>query len=180
MCFAPADLIITTHRSPFMESHDVLRQALDQVSPKQIAAEMGVSASLVYKWAQGIGRGSGTVNPLDRVLQIYRVSRDDTVIQWLCRHAGGFFVKNPRAEKSSFDLMPATQAIVQQFAEMLSAISKAASDHTITDKEAATIRHEWDDLKRFTEGFVRCCENGDFGGIEKLGREIRKNTEDPA
>ncbi len=159
-----------------MESHEVLRQALDQVSPKQIAAEIGVSASLVYKWAQGEGHGSGTINPLDRVLQIYRVSRDDTVIQWLCKHAGGFFVKNPRAEKGDFDLMPATQAIVQQFAELLSAISQAAADHTITDKEASSIRREWDDLKRYAEGFVRCCENGDFGGIEKLGREMRERA----
>lgn len=156
-----------------MESHEVLRQALENASPKEIAAEIGVSLSLVYKWAQSTEIGSGTVNPLDRVMQIYRVSKDDNVIQWLCHRAGGFFVKNPRTEKGNFDLMPATQSIVQQFAEMLTAISKAAADHTITEKESKEIRREWDELKRFTEGFVRCCENGDFDKMEQLSRELK-------
>jgi hypothetical protein len=160
-----------------MDSHEVLRQAIENASPKEIAAEIGVSLSLIYKWAQPTDIGSGTVNPLDRVLQIYRVSRDDTVIQWICGQAGGFFVKNPRTSKADFDLMPATQAIVQQFAEMLTAISKAAADHMISDKEAKEIRREWDELKRFAEGFVRCCENGDFDGIEQMGREARPKRE---
>ena len=161
-----------------MESHEVLRQALENASPKEIAAEIGVSLSLVYKWAQSQDQGSGTVNPLDRVMQIYRVSKDDTVIQWLCHHAGGFFVKNPRMEKGNFDLLPATQSIVQQFAELLTAISKAAADHTITEKESKEIRREWDELKRFTEGFVRCCENGDFDKMEQLTREMRNHQKD--
>jgi transcriptional regulator with XRE-family HTH domain len=160
-----------------MESYEVLRQALENASPKEIAAEIGVSLSLVYKWAQSTDIGSGTVNPLDRVMQIYRVSKDDNVIQWLCHHAGGFFVKNPRMEKGNFDLMPATQSIVQQFAEMLTAISKAAADHTISEKEAKEIRREWDELKRFTEGFVRCCENGDFDKMEQLSREMKPKKE---
>lgn len=155
-----------------MESHEVLRTALENASPKEIAAELGVSLSLVYKWAQRADDvGSGTINPLDRVLQIHRISGDDMVIQWLCRKAGGFFVKNPRTGKEDFDLMPATQTIVQQFAELLTAISKAAADHEIDSKEASSIRKEWDDLKRFAEGFVKCCEDGDFDGIEKLQKE---------
>ena len=155
-----------------MESHEVLRTALENASPKEIASELGVSLSLVYKWAQRADDlGSGTVNPLDRVLQIHRISGDDMVIQWLCRKAGGFFVKNPRQGKQDFDLMPSMQTIVQQFAELLTEISKAASDHEIDAKEAAKIRHEWDDLKRYAEGFVRCCEDGDFAGIERLQKE---------
>lgn len=155
-----------------MESHEVLRKALEHANPKEISSELGVSLSLVYKWAQRADElGSGTVNPLDRVLQIHRISGDDMVIHWLCRKAGGFFVKNPRTGKDDFDLMPATQTIVQQFAELLTAISKSAADHEINAKEAATIRGEWDDLKRFTEGFVRCCEDGDFTGMEKLQSE---------
>ncbi len=163
-----------------MESHQVLRQALDGANPKEIASELGVSLSLVYKWAQRTDVGSGAVNPLDRVLQIYRISGSDAVIQWLCHKAGGFFVKNPRGGKEDFDLMPATQTIVQQFAEMLTAISKAAADHTITTQEAAHIRTEWDDLKRFAEGFVRCCEKGDFGGIERMEKERAEHARQAA
>ncbi len=159
-----------------MESHEVLRQALEKANPKQVASVMGCSVSLVYKWAQSADDGSGTVNPLDRVIQLFKITQDDMLIHWLCRKSGGFFVRNPKTGKGEFDLMPATQTIVQQFAEMLTAISKAAADHTITEEEAALIRQEWDDLQRFAEGFVRCCENGDFAGMEHLQKEVRHHT----
>jgi len=159
-----------------MESHEVLRQALEHANPKEIASELGISLSLVYKWSQpgDDEGGSGTTNPLDRVLQLFRITKDDFIIQWLCRKSGGFFVKNPHPGKGEVDLMPATQGIVQMFAELLTAISKAAADHKISSKEAAEIRHEWDELKRFTEGFVHCCEKGDFDGMERMQREIEK------
>ncbi len=157
-----------------MESHEVLRQTLEKSSPKEIAAELGVSLSLVYKWSQPNDDegGSGTTNPLDRVVRLFKVTNDDFIIHWLCRQTGGFFVKNPAVGRKDFDLMPTTQSIVQMFADLLTAISKAASDHNITKKEAAEIRHEWDELKRFTEGFVHCCEKGDFAGIEKIQNEL--------
>jgi hypothetical protein len=152
-----------------MQSHEVLRQAIEQANPKEIASEMGVSLSLVYKWSQPTEeQGSGTTNPLDRVEQLYRLTREDMIVQWLCRVAGGFFVKNPKAEKVGDELVPATQEIVQRFAELLTAISTAAQDEAISAAEAKKIRSEWDDLKRFTEGFVRCCENGDFAIAPRL------------
>lgn len=160
-----------------MESHEVLRLSLEKANPKQIAAIMGCSVSLVYKWAQSADDGSGTINPLDRVVQLFQITKDDMLIHWLCRKSGGFFVRNPKVDKGDFDLMPATQTIVLQFAELLTAISKAAADHEITDEEASVIRREWDDLKRFTEGFVRCCENGDFSGMEKLEREMKQKPQ---
>jgi hypothetical protein len=162
-----------------MESHEVLRQALEKANPKQISAVMGCSVSLVYKWAQSADDGSGTINPLDRVIQLFKITQDDMLIHWLCRKSGGFFVRSPKTGKGEFNLMPATQTIVQQFADLLSAISKAAADHTITEAEAATIRQEWDDLQRFTEGFVRCCENGDFAGIEHLRKDMKRLPTNP-
>ncbi len=160
-----------------MESHEVLRQALEKASPKEIAADLGVSLSLVYKWSQPADDegGSGTTNPLDRVVQLFRITQDDFIIQWLCRRSGGFFVKNPNRQKDDFDLMPATQAIVQMFAELLSAISRAAGDHAISAKEADEIRREWDELKRYTEGFVHCCEKGDFDGMQRIQHELERH-----
>jgi hypothetical protein len=72
-----------------MESHEILREAFQQTSPKEIAAEMGLSLSLVY-------------------------------------------------------------------------ITTAAADRTISVGESEKIRQQWDELKAFTEGFVRCCEEGNF------------------
>ena len=158
-----------------MESHEILHHALEQSSPKEVAAEMGVSLSLVYKWAQPADdTGSGTSNPIDRVLQLYQMTHDDAIVQWLCHKAGGFFVKNPKGTRADFDLVPATHSIVQRFAEMLTAISTAAADDSISNSEAANIRTEWDDLKRFAEGFVRSCENGDFAGLQNFAKDAAK------
>jgi hypothetical protein len=158
-----------------MESHEVVRQALTKGNPKEVAAELGVSLSLIYKWAQSDDEtGSGTPNPLDRVLQLYELTQEDHILQWLCLKGGGVFVKNPPSHcRKGFEVMPATQEIVQQFANLLSSISQAALDNAITEKEASAIRHVWDELKRYTEGFVRCCEEGDFA---HLNEDLKKAT----
>jgi hypothetical protein len=158
-----------------MESHDVIRTAFKKRGPKEVAAEMGLSLSLVYKWAQpNTDHGSGSRNPLDRVNQLRQFTEDTGLIQWLCEQAGGYFVRNPRSFcEDGFEVVPATNEIVQQFADLLSTISKAAVDSSITDDESEQIRGVWEQLKGFTEGFVRCCEEGDFEHIPKPGEPRR-------
>lgn len=147
-----------------MESHEIIRQALEKISPKEVASKMGVSLSLVYKWSQSDeDTGSGAANPLDRVRELYDLTHDDQLVQWLCQKADGFFVKNPpMGRKPSREVMPVTQEIVQKFADLLAAISTAAADNSISTQESEHIRHEWDELKRLTERFVKWCEQGDF------------------
>lgn len=150
---------------PRMESHQVIRAALEKVHVKEVADKMGLSLSLVYKWGerQDSDSKSGSANPLDRVKELYEHTQDDHIVQWLCNKADGYFVKNPPTSKRpGREVMPATQQIVQQFADLLSAISHAASDNCITKDEAKHIRHEWDELKRLTERFVNWCEQEDF------------------
>ena len=152
-----------------MESHEVIREAFKSAGPKEVAAEMGLSLSLVYKWAQPCAeKGSGSRNPLDRVNHLRSLTNDCRLIQWLCEQAGGYFVSNPKSHcQKGFNVVPATNGIVQQFADLLSSISEAAMDHSISDQEAKEIRRVWDLLKGFTEGFVRCCEEGDFENLPK-------------
>jgi len=147
-----------------MESHEIIRKALSNVHVKEVAEKMGLSLSLVYKWSQDDeAKGSGTVNPLDRVRHLYELTQDDEIVQWLCQKAGGVFVKNPpTGRKVGREVMPATQEIVQQFADLLASIGQAAADNCISQKEAENIRDEWDQLKRLTERFVKWCEAGDF------------------
>lgn len=156
-----------------MESHEIIRQALEKISPKEVAAKLGISLSLVYKWSQSDEEtGSGAANPLDRVRELYEMTHDDQLVQWLCQKAEGFFVKNPPVGRShGREVMPATQQIVQQFADLLAAISTAAADNSITAKESEKIRHEWDELKRSTERFVKWCEQGDF---VQLAEDLQK------
>lgn len=51
-----------------MQSHELLREVLQKTSAKQVAADLGLSLSMIYKWAEpDRGEGSGTANPLDRL-----------------------------------------------------------------------------------------------------------------
>jgi hypothetical protein len=94
---------------------------------------------------------------------LIRLTRDSRIIQWLCQQSGGFFVKNPKViNEGHRDVGPATNAIIQQFADLLESITTAASDRAISQEEAERIRLRWDDLKTTTEGFVRACEHGNF------------------
>lgn len=152
-----------------VESHEVLRDALEKISPKEVAAEMGLSLSMVYKWAQPQNeQGSGSINPLDRAAELMKLTKDPGIIQWLCAQEDGFFVRNPRgrAGKEANSVMPAMNLIVQQFADLLEAITKAALDSSISLDEARRIRQEWEQLKSSTESFVKACEHGDFDRLK--------------
>ena len=150
-----------------LESHDVLKEAIEKKGPKEIAAEMGLSLSLIYKWGQpNTDLGSGSRNPLDRVAQLMELTGELLIIQWLCREAGGHFVRNPPSRcEEGFEVLPATNEIVNQFAGLLAEVTQAAIDNSISPDESARIRKIWDELKMYTEGFVRCCEEGDFEHI---------------
>ncbi len=156
-----------------MESHEILKNSFESTSPKAVAAELGVSLSLVYKWAQEQSEtGSGSRNPLDRLLEIIRLTGDLRIVEWLCHKCDGYFVRNPDSScEEGLEVLPATSEIVDQFSKLLHRISESALDHSITQDEAATIRRSWDRLKCYAEGFVRCCEEGDFEAIEKAEKK---------
>ena len=164
-----------------MESHEVLKHSFEKTSPKAIAADLGVSLSLVYKWAQENSEtGSGSRNPLDRLLEIIRLTDDLRIVEWLCHKSGGYFVRNPDSScDEGFEVLPATSEILDQFSKLLHRISEAALDNSITQDEAEQIRRSWDKLKCYAEGFVRCCEEGDFEAIaeaENEGEPGKKKT----
>lgn len=151
-----------------MQSHEVLRDVLREGNAKEIAVAMGLSLSLIYKWAEPAEAGSGTANPLDRIEALIRCTKDLRIAQWICHGAGGFFIKNPKSNGSQAHfLIPATNQIVQEFADLLAVIASAAADDAITKQEAKAIRARWEELKSVTEGFVRCSEEGNFSPMKK-------------
>jgi len=157
-----------------MQSHELLREVLQKTSAKQVAADLGLSLSMIYKWAEpDEGDGSGTVNPLDRIEQMMRSTNDPRLVQWICQRAGGFFILNPKTNKPHPDyLIPATNEIVQEFADLLAVIAAAAADNEITPPEAKKIRARWEELKTVTEGFVACCEEGNFTALREKQASI--------
>ena len=152
-----------------MQSHELLREVIKDSSAKQMAADLHLSPSLIYKWAEPPENveGSGVSNPLGRIEQLIKSTGDVRLAQWICERAGGFFIHNPKAHAPHpFQVIPATNQIVQEFADMLGVIAAAAGDSHITKTEAKDIRRRWEDLKRVTEGFVHCCEQGNFGPVK--------------
>lgn len=150
-----------------MQSHELLREVFQKTSAKQVASDLNLSLSMIYKWAEpDDGTGSGTINPLDRVEALIRSTNDKRLVQWICERAGGFFILNPKTNKPHPDyLIPATNEIVQEFADLLAVIATAAADNQITPPEAKKIRARWEELKSVTECFVACCEEGNFSAL---------------
>ena len=137
---------------------------------------MSLSISTVYKWAEPRKRdsASGIRNPLDRVALIYKITGDKRVINWICSKANGYFIENPNTETKNKDqLVPASNRVVSQFAELLGVVAHAAGDNRISQKESEEIRQTWETLKSTTEGFVRHCEEGNF---RKLSDEMAKSA----
>lgn len=159
-----------------MESHELLREIFDKKPPKEVSADLDLSTSMVYKWAQPrAGVGSGIENPLDRVEALFQSTGDHRLIQWLCQRAGGFFIVNPQNAPHPHYLIPATNQIVQEFADLLQVIAAAAADNQITSAESKQIRARWEELKTVTEGFVVCCEEGNFGPLKKTATASTKD-----
>jgi hypothetical protein len=153
-----------------MESYEVLKKAFQKPGIKKIASELGLSQSLVYKWSQNKAepedwQQGGAVNPLDRVKQIYELTGDLEVLNWLCRCADGYYVKNPSGRSADYDakLLRNIQKIIKEFSEALDVISTSYDDDKhISLKEAEHIRKEWEELKGAGEAFVRACESGRY------------------
>ena len=169
-----ANLLCLFHLS-CMQSHEVLREVFQQCSPKQVASQLGLSLSMIYKWAEPPDQaaGSGSTNPLDRIDALLRCTNDRRLIQWICQRAGGFFVLNPKTSKPHPSyLIPATNEIVQEFADLLAVVAAAAADNQITQAEAKQIRTRWEKLKAVTETFVACCEDGSFQPLKAKQAEF--------
>src|SRR2546425_12572232 len=86
-----------------MKSFDVIRQAVDEPGVKAVAAALKVSPALVYKWCEPPAEAddpdqSGAKNPLDRVREMYMLTKDIRLVRWLCNEAGGVYVSNPGPE----------------------------------------------------------------------------------
>ena len=160
-----------------MQSHEILREVFQECSPKQVASELGLSLSMIYKWAEPADTtaGSGSTNPLDRIEALLRCTTDRRLVQWICQKAGGFFILNPKINKPHPSyLIPATNEIVQEFADLLAVIATAAADNQITHKEAQQIRGRWEELKSVTESFVACCEEGNFLPLKEKHPTLNK------
>ena len=89
------DIQITNKQTKdiIMKSYELLRQVLKKVGIKQMAAELKLSPSLLYQWSRAEDGQSAALNPLDRVVQLAALPGGVALLEWLCRQAGGRFVR---------------------------------------------------------------------------------------
>ena len=156
-----------------MKSYEVIRKAVDEPGVKAVAAALKVSPALVYKWCEPPADSddpdqSGAKNPLDRVREMYALTKDIRLIRWLCNQADGFFVSNPVPEiRKSRDeaIFTETRGMVREFSELLDTVTESVENNPGIDvNEADQIRQRWEDLKACVERFVRGCEAGFYVG----------------
>jgi hypothetical protein len=103
------------------------------------------------------------LNPLERILALLRLTKNLLPLHWLCQQMGGYFVANPKVKDAKpKEFFPAENEAVEKFGHLISDITGFSKDGRITPEEAAVIRARWEELKSVTEGFVKCCEGGDF------------------
>lgn len=154
-----------------MKSYEIIRQAVEEPGVKAVAAALKVSPALVYKWCEPAAAAddpdqSGAKNPLDRVREMYQLTKDIRLIRFLCNDAGGFFVADPvlDSEKSiDQSIFSQTRAMMREFSELLDAVTVSVEDDACIDSnEADSIRQRWEDLKGCVEEFVVSCERGHF------------------
>ncbi|MBW2713838.1 MAG: hypothetical protein JRC77_08815 [Deltaproteobacteria bacterium] len=152
-----------------MKSHEVLKEVIETVGTKQVAYDLRVSTSLVYKWCAeppaDLGEdGSGARNPLDRIVNLIESTGNPRLVEWLCLQHGGYFVENMELEEPIGEAyISHTRTLLAEFSELLQVMSDSiASEGRIDAKEALEIRRQWHRLQGRGEGFVRACETGVF------------------
>lgn len=160
-------------------THEVMKDAIDKVGVKKVASSLDVSTSLVYKWCQepksdSTPDASGVTNPLDRLLKIYSLTDDLDIIHYICRVAGGYFTLNPPV-KGTLEIRFITETIqiLDKFADLMRFAERSLfNDGAIDNKEATTIRRDWDKLKSQLERFVTYCESGAFNLSEQERKTV--------
>jgi hypothetical protein len=165
-------------------SRHVLKRAIEQVGVKTVAKSLNLSPALLYRWCEAHpedpqAEAAASINPLDRVRSIFDATQDMALINWICKAAGGFFVKDPTARRTvrNQEMFKQTQALIKEFSNTLNAIAQAYSDDNITAQEAERIRVEWERLKQAGETLVRECETG-FFNPEHPGKKHSKKPKE--
>lgn len=138
----------------------VLQEIFPDHCVKQIAGHLGMNPKSVNKWAESCDPEA--VSPVARTGQLLQcLNGDDRLIQYLCRRAGGFFVRNPPAATDKLEsLLAAERMANQELADQLKVILEAMADGKLTRTEAACIRRNWEGVKSKVEAFVQACEQG--------------------
>jgi hypothetical protein len=138
-----------------MKSDELLREVFKKYGCKRLAAELGLSESIIHKWSRPPEPGgTGAPNPLDKLADFLRATRDERLAQWVCAQAGGHFVRNRPGRKASRpQLWLAADGVLEKMAQLQEEVCASAKDGTVTKAESAELRKRWDRLQADTEDY---------------------------
>ena len=151
-----------------MKSHEAFRSLIKKHGAKQLAAELGVSPSTLYKWSEP--GECHRKNPCERLALLRRATGDNTMLQLLCAEADGFFVANPpvaapratKAKMETLDLTLAEAVVLRDEAELLSSLAELLAEKNLSRAEVSRLRARWERCKTDMERLVRALEGGEF------------------
>jgi hypothetical protein len=134
-----------------MKSRKLMRMVLRQGNAKQVAADLHVSVSTVYKWSEE--GESGRRNPLELSAELFHSTRDRRLVEWLCAEAGGYFVRNPPAKGlPQRDRLQARCQAMEMLGQFQSALARSLPVNG-SEREAA-LQELWAALKSDLERCV--------------------------
>jgi hypothetical protein len=143
-----------------MDSHDVVKQILKEIPAKQIASELRVSLSLVYKWAEPPIIGSGASNPLDRTELLTRISGGVAPLEWLCARLNGTFVPGEPPVIPELHVHQSGPELVRELGRLLGELAEIAAGNEVPMPKVKSLRKQWERVKKTMEMFVLAAEKG--------------------
>ncbi len=145
-----------------MKAHEVFQRVYERKSPKELAGVTGLSVSTLHKWAE-TGESHRT-NPLELVSLVTHATGDLILVEWTCREANGFFVKNVTAAPTNvaMELLPAVGRLTEGVAEFEKCVAQVEMHGEASNMHSKNLRAAWEVLKSAGECFVAACERGVF------------------
>jgi hypothetical protein len=156
------------------ESHLVIQEALlyvgklnaskkktQQEVHREIAKSLSISPAMLYKWREPSTKGSGHLNPLDRVAMLIGATGDERIVDWLAHKCGGHFIRDD-ASSIPPELFRASNSLIKDFSLLINDLINACENQQISPADSVSIREKWNSLRKRAECFVRACEKGTY------------------
>jgi transcriptional regulator with XRE-family HTH domain len=120
-----------------VKSQDIIKTAIG-IKTKEVASALEVSPDLVAMWKNGNAK-----NDIDRVIGLYKETKDIEIIKYICIHANGFFMENLIDE----NLNTRFADIHKEINKTVKVLLESYEDEHISLNELFVIMGTWGDLK---------------------------------
>ena len=147
------------------DSAEVFKKVINIEPVKFTAHDSNIGISMLYNWSAGKSGSKYSMNPIEQIHALNRVSGTIDLTEHLCRLSDGYFVKNPETIASEMCLLKNTSKVLRKFAMVFDEITGSIENDGIIDaEEAACIDDCWSECKSMVETFVEECKALKYNG----------------